>query len=181
MKQLKIIILGISLFACTASSKGDRTSYFVAPNGSDKNPGTLMRPFKTVQQCAELVKPGSTCWLREGTYRETIVPKTSGTKSRPILFAAYRNEPVTISGTEIVSNWSVDRDAIYRADVDLPVDGYSDTGFFANQIFVNGEMMPEARLPNLNQKRDYLRPKFLGGGTAKPRRHSSNYREPRNT
>ena len=164
MKKLKTIILGIGLFACLAPSRNESNGYFVAPYGSDDNPGTLLRPFKTVQKCAELVQPGSTCWLRSGTYRETIVPKTSGTKTQPIAFAAYKNEPVTISGTEIVDDWSVDRESVYRTKVDLPVDGYSDTGFFANQIFINGEMMPEARFPNLNQKRDYLRPKFLGGG-----------------
>ncbi|MEL6927199.1 MAG: right-handed parallel beta-helix repeat-containing protein [Cyanobacteria bacterium J06600_6] len=164
MKKIKLIILGMSLFACAASSKNERTSYFVDPDGSDRNPGTLMRPFKTVQKCAELVQPGSTCWLRAGTYRETIIPKASGTEAKPIAFAAYNNEQVIISGTEIVDDWSLDEDSIYRTNVDLPVDGYSDTGIFANQIFLNGEMMPEARLPNLDQKRDYLRPKFLGGG-----------------
>lgn len=150
----------MSLFTL-AASRNNRTSYFVAPDGSDDNPGTLLRPLKTVQKCAELVQPGFTCWLREGTYRETIVPKTSGTQALPIAFAAYQNESVTISGTEIVDNWSVDRDSIYRTKVDLPVDGYSDTGFFANQIFMNGEMMPEARFPNLDYKRDYLRPELL--------------------
>ncbi|MEM6614093.1 MAG: right-handed parallel beta-helix repeat-containing protein, partial [Cyanobacteria bacterium P01_C01_bin.72] len=141
-----------------------QSSYYVATNGSDNNPGTISRPFKTIQKCAELVQPGSTCWLRGGTYRETVTPKASGTTNQPIVFAAYNNEQVTISGTEIVNDWSLDKNSIYRANVDLPVDGYSDTGFFANQVFVKGEMMPEARLPNLNSQRDYLRPKFLGGG-----------------
>ena len=163
MKKLQIIIFGIGIFACLAPAKNSQ-DYFVAPDGSDDNPGTLMRPLKTVQKCAELIRPGSTCWLREGIYRESIVPKVSGTKNQPIIFAAYNNEPVTISGTEVVNNWSIDRDSIYQANISLPVNGYSDTGFFANQIFVNGEMMPEARLPNLESKRDYLRPELFGGG-----------------
>ena len=164
MNKLKVILFGMAIFACLAPSKNDRGDFYVSPTGSDNNPGTLARPFKTVQQCAELVRPGFTCWLREGIYRETIVPKVSGSSGQPIAFVAYQNEEVTISGTEIVDNWSLHKDSIYRAKVNLPVDGYSDTGFFANQVFVDGEMMPEARLPNLNQKRDYLRPKFLGGG-----------------
>ena len=138
--------------------------YFISPNGSDNNPGTINRPFKTIQKCAELVQPGSTCWLRQGTYRETVRPKMSGTKTEPITFAAYKQELVTISGAELVNNWSKDRGSIYRADLKLPVDGYSDTGFLANQVFVEGAMMPEARLPNLDQKRDFLRPNLLGGG-----------------
>ena len=138
--------------------------FFVSSKGSDDNPGDKSRPFKTIQKCAELVQPGSTCWLREGTYRETVHPPTSGTKTEPITFAAYNQEQVTISGTELVNNWSKDRGSIYRAEIDLPVDSYSDTGFLANQVFVKGEMMPEARLPNLDQKRDFLRPTMLGGG-----------------
>ena len=65
MNKLKVIIFGMAIFACLAPSKNDRGDYYVSPAGSDDNPGTLARPFKTVQQCANLVQPGSTCWLRE--------------------------------------------------------------------------------------------------------------------
>ncbi|MEM7759670.1 MAG: right-handed parallel beta-helix repeat-containing protein [Cyanobacteria bacterium P01_A01_bin.40] len=138
--------------------------YFVSPQGSDDNPGDINRPFKTIQKCADLVQPGSTCWIRKGTYRETVIPKVSGTSKEPVTFAAYKQEQVTISGTEIVTDWSQHRDSIYRVEVNLPVDGYSDTGFFANQVFVQGEMMPEARVPNLGSERDFFRPNMFGGG-----------------
>ena len=139
-------------------------SYFVSPAGSDKNPGTINLPFKSIQKCADTVQPGKTCWLRKGTYRETIAPKISGTRAKPITFSAYKNEQVTISGTELVANWSEHSDSIYRTDIKLSVDSYSDTGFLANQVFVKQEMMPEARVPNLDQKRDYLHPEMFGGG-----------------
>ena len=138
--------------------------YFVSPDGSDENLGTINSPFKTVQKCADIVQPGELCWLREGIYRETVRPAVSGTSTEPITFAAYKDEEVTISGTELVEGWTVDRDSIFRTNVTLPVSGYSDTGFLANQVFVKGEMMPEARLPNLDEKRDYLRPTLIGGG-----------------
>ena len=138
--------------------------YFVSPDGSDDNSGTIDRPFKTIQKCADTVEPGLTCWLRTGTYRETVRPRISGTKLAPIVFSAYNQEQVTISGTEIVDNWSNYNGSIDRAQVMLPIDSYSDTNFFANQVFINGEMMPEARVPNLNQQRDFLRPNMFGGG-----------------
>lgn len=162
--KLKAILLGISIFGSFAMT-GCGGSYFVSPDGSDENPGTINRPFKTVQKCASLVRPGETCWLREGIYRETIRPQVSGTDTELIKFAAYRNEEVTISGTEIVENWTSYRDSIYRSNVTLPVDGYSDTGFFANQVFVNGEMMLEARWPNT--PRELLQPQLRGGGAIK--------------
>ncbi len=138
--------------------------YFVSAEGSDDNSGTINRPFKTVQKCADVVQPGETCWLREGIYRETIKPAVSGTSEKPVTFAAYKNENVTISGTEIVTGWSLDRNSIFSTNVSLPIDGYKDTGFLANQVFVNGVMMPEARFPNLDEKRDFLRPTLIGGG-----------------
>ena len=164
IKKLPAICLSFGILASLGMSAKETKGYFVSPQGSDDNPGTIARPFKTIQKCAELVQPGSTCWLRQGTYRETVRPKISGTDTKPITFAAYNQEAVTISGTELVNDWSQDRGSIYRTEVKLPVDGYSDTEFFANQVFVNGEMMPEARLPNLDGDRDLFRPNLLGGG-----------------
>ena len=138
--------------------------YFVSPTGSDDNRGTQKQPFKTVQKCADVVQPGETCWLRAGIYREEVRPVVSGTEEAPIIFAAYKNEQVTISGTELVDDWQMFRDSIFQANITLPVSDYSDTGFFANQVFVDGEMMPEARFPNLDEKRDFLQPNMLGGG-----------------
>jgi hypothetical protein len=138
--------------------------YFVAPNGSDNNPGTLQRPFKTVQKCADIIQAGETCFLRAGIYRETVRPKTSGTKESPITFAAYNNERAVISGADLVENWQIFRTSIFRVNATLPVKRYSDRGFFANQLFFNGKMMPEARFPNINQNQDFLRPSLLNGG-----------------
>ena len=165
MEKLRASVLSIGVFiSLGVSAEQAPQGYFVSPQGSDRNPGTIARPFKTIQKCAELVRPGETCWLRRGTYRETVRPAASGTSTKPITFKAYQQEQVTISGTELVNNWTKDRDGIYRTEIDLPVDGYSNTGFFANQVFVDGTMMPEARLPNLGSEGDFLRPNLLGGG-----------------
>lgn len=163
-----IVSTSIALTSCTVNAYNfpflSANRYFVAPNGSDDNPGSLKRPFKTIQKCATVANPGETCLIREGIYRETVQPASSGTKDAPITFAAYKNEDVVISGTEAVENWTAYRNAIFSTNVDLPVDGYSDTDFFANQVFIDGEMMPEARFPNLGEKRDFLRPELIGGG-----------------
>jgi hypothetical protein len=156
-------IASLGMSGCEAGGY-ELEGYFVSSQGSDDNPGTIKQPFKTIQKCADVVQPGSTCWIRQGTYRETVRLLTSGFDKEPITFAAYKSEQVTISGTELVPDWSPDRDAVYRAKAKLPVNGYSDTGFLANQIFVGGKMMPEARLPNLSPEQDFLRPNLLGGG-----------------
>ena len=167
--KLKTVIVfvgafvSLGMFGCEPG-RSEIEGYFVSSQGSDNNPGTIKQPFKTIQKCADTVQPGSNCWIREGTYREKVRPQISGSESQPITFAAYKEEQVIISGTELVTDWSKHRDAIYRVKIDLPVDGYSDTGFFANQIFVGGKMVPEARLPNLSPEHDFLRPNLLSGG-----------------
>src|SRR5690242_14896284 len=84
------------------------STYYVAPNGLDTNPGTALdQPLKTIQAAAERAVAGDTVMIRGGTYRETIKPAHSGTASARITFAPYNNETVTVSGTDLVSGWSL--------------------------------------------------------------------------
>src|SRR4051794_13429801 len=77
--------------------------YYVAPTGSDKNPGTLEKPFATLQQAQEAVRrqPGPV-WLRGGTYylSEKLVFRAgdSGSQTVPVVYQAYGQEQPVISG-----------------------------------------------------------------------------------
>jgi hypothetical protein len=53
------------------------TEYYVAPTGSDSNPGTQDSPFATLQKGADTAAAGDTVWIRGGTYKITT-PKNSG-------------------------------------------------------------------------------------------------------
>lgn len=53
------------------------TEYYVAPTGSDSNPGTIDQPFGSVQKGADTALAGDIVYLRGGTYAITT-PKTSG-------------------------------------------------------------------------------------------------------
>ena len=55
----------------------------------------------------------------------------------------YNGESVTIDGTDPVTNWTVYQGAVYKTSVVLNSD---DT----NQLFVDAQMMTEARWPNGN-------------------------------
>jgi hypothetical protein len=109
--------------------------FFVAPNGSDSNVGTIDQPFLTIQHCASFVAEGSTCKVRAGTYRETITPNPG------ITITAYNLEAVVIDGSDPVPGWTLYQGSIYKSHVALKTD---DT----NQIFVGSDMMTEARWPN---------------------------------
>jgi hypothetical protein len=145
---------------------------FVAPTGDDANAGSLAAPFRNIDQCAQVAMPGDRCVIRAGTYRETIRPARSGTAAAPIKFQAYRGETVTVSGANSVNGWTLHSGNIYKATVALPVNGHAPTGFFANQIFASGDMMIEARWPNMPSASpaatDLLKPTLAGGGVSSP-------------
>ncbi len=144
------LLLFVLLTACVQAPLGEEglgaeaitKSLYVAVSGNDTNPGTLAQPFLTIQKCATVATPGTACFIRAGTYRETVKPTNSGVSGLPILFKSYNNEQVLISGTDLVKNWTADSGSIYKAAV-----GW-DLGVGNNQVFVDGKMMIEARYPN---------------------------------
>ena len=94
----------------------DATTYYVATNGSDANPGTnLADPFQTIQHATATTVAGDTCLIRGGVYHETLVPSSSGTSNAPITFANYSNEAVTLDGADVVTGWTVLSNGIFQA------------------------------------------------------------------
>ena len=121
------------------------TTLFVAPTGSASNPGSEASPM-TLQRAAELAQPGDTILLRGGVYRETITPLASGTSGAPITFQAYGSEEVTISGADLLPGpWTAGANSIYQTTLPWTLNT-STQGY--DQVFIDGEMMMEARFPN---------------------------------
>ncbi len=131
------------------------TVYYVSPSGSDNNNGlSLGTSFRTIQKCANVVAAGDTCLIRGGTYRETVVVPTSGAAGNPIIFKNYDNESVTISGADVIpsTSWSLYSSNIYRAPMNWSLNvrtSSPNNQVTNNQVFVDGQMMVEARWPNI--------------------------------
>jgi len=70
------------LFLCTATLCFART-YFVAPSGSDNNPGTKELPFANIGKAQGLAAPGDTVFIRGGRYQmqESQIASRSGIKA----------------------------------------------------------------------------------------------------
>ena len=74
--------------------------FYVAVSGSDANPGSLARPWRTIRKAADSLVAGDTVYIRNGTYRERVIPQNSGTDAdRPIRYISYPGETATIDGT----------------------------------------------------------------------------------
>jgi Right handed beta helix region len=72
---------------------------YVSPKGSDSNPGTLERPWRTIGKAMRTLLPGRTAYLRAGIYREaTDVP--CGTSHNTLQWnrSGRPGAPITISG-----------------------------------------------------------------------------------
>ncbi|GIG63528.1 hypothetical protein Lfu02_79000 [Longispora fulva] len=147
------IVVPAAVVTALPASAATTTRYVGGSGASNSNPGTAAAPLATIQKCADLSTPGDTCSIRSGTYRETIKPP-SGTSGAPVTFAAEPGAQVTVSGTDVVSGWTLDSAKVYKASVSL-APGYdatlnpANTQLAANQIFVGGQMMPEAQFPNV--------------------------------
>jgi len=77
-------ILIVFLFAVYMSGGGVRTLlsravvYYVSLTGSDANPGTQASPWRTIQKCAYVAPPDSTCIILAGTYAERVSVERDG-------------------------------------------------------------------------------------------------------
>jgi parallel beta-helix repeat protein len=99
-KRLTAIITGLLVFFAAASSHAQTgpSYYYVAPGGNDSNPGTESLPWKTLTKAASTATANVTVFIKQGTYRERLVPVNSGTPEGPIIFTSYPGDSVTITG-----------------------------------------------------------------------------------
>jgi len=107
-----VLIRLILIFALFVARFGLAVEFWVASDGSDANPGTRARPFATLdyardsirqlKQAGGLPKGGIAIWLRHGDYFRTntfeLTAADSGTLASPIVWRAYKNEPVRLLG-----------------------------------------------------------------------------------
>ncbi|MGH9900681.1 MAG: SBBP repeat-containing protein [Pyrinomonadaceae bacterium] len=74
--------------------------FYVATNGTPSGDGSISRPWDLVTALAQpaAVTPGSTIWVRGGTYRGAFTSNLTGAPNAPITLRAYPGERVTLDG-----------------------------------------------------------------------------------
>ena len=99
---LAVLILSSGYLTSTATSISAKEKvYYVAKNGSDKNPGTSDLPWLTIQHAAETMVAGDTVYIKAGTYKERVIPHNSGSADNYIVYIAHPGDTVTIDGDSI--------------------------------------------------------------------------------
>ena len=80
------------IIAANIETKANGTTYYVAKDGNDSNPGTLAEPWLTIGKANQELQPGDTVYIREGVYQESIAPINSGTSGKYITYQNYPDE-----------------------------------------------------------------------------------------
>jgi len=145
------LVLSFGLSTCGAE-------YYVDATASKGGDGSARAPFATIQAAADVAQAGDTVFIKPGTYSETVKPKNSGTKEKPIVFRNCPGEakPTICAGDRVTGPWKAEGGGIYSAACNWGM------GVGRNQVVVDGDLMIEAREPNI-AGRDQLVETFVLG------------------
>jgi hypothetical protein len=136
----------------------DSVQFFVATNGRSTADGSnIATPFASLEdaqhairklkQGGKLKKP-VTVNIRSGTYTiqkpVTFNENDGGSENAPIIFQAYQNEEVIISGGRTITGWKPYKNGLWTAK--LPEVAKGEWSF--RQLYVNGASRQRARTPD---------------------------------
>jgi hypothetical protein len=153
---LALTSLATCMLVCATLAR----EYHVAVGGSDKNDGSLQRPFRTISAAARVAMPGDQVTVHGGVYRERINPPRGGESDKKrIVYRAAPGEKVEIKGSEVIKTWSPVQRDIWSVSLPNAYFGafnpYSDTihGDWFNPlarkhhtgaVYLNGDWLNEA-------------------------------------
>lgn len=150
-------MFGFVAFAtfCLVGSLGfaqEQATFYVAPSGSDANPGTEAAPFKTITKAQKAVREINgtmtgdiVVYLREGTYQLNSTvnfdERDGGKDGHYVRYKAYNGENPLITGGMPITGWAIHDEAngIWKAE---GVEGNF------RQLYVNGKKAVRACFPN---------------------------------
>jgi Right handed beta helix region len=99
MKRIKVVsltsIILIATFVMLLSHCSQQLdTYYISQNGDDHNPGTINKPFRSLQKMNSMnLKAGDKVFLRGGeVFLGTLTLMQNGTLENPILISSYDNE-----------------------------------------------------------------------------------------
>ncbi|MFW6163197.1 MAG: right-handed parallel beta-helix repeat-containing protein [Planctomycetota bacterium] len=150
---------------------GEPKTLYVAPDGSDANPGTRAKPFATLERARDAIRAmktegAVTVELAPGVYERTgafeLTKEDSGAKGAPVVYRARQGAEVRLVGGRAVSQWKPTTDEavlgrlpqaargqVMQADLKaLGITDYGSPKGGGLELFFNDEPMTLARYPN---------------------------------
>jgi len=107
------ILTVLAVLTCSGVFAKD---YYVSVKGNDANPGTKDKPFRHISYAAKIAQAGDRVIVREGVYREKIVPARGGVSDEErIVYKAAEGEKVEIKGSEVIKGWEKVEEGVWKA------------------------------------------------------------------
>jgi fibronectin type 3 domain-containing protein len=131
-------------------------SYYVSPSGSDSNSGAIGSPWLTVQHAANVVGPGTTVYLRAGTYGQFDVNVSGSATGGYITFTNYPGEAAIVDGTGWVGQYEhglvhiQDHSYIKIQGLEIRNATSNSLTFVPNGIYVRGYSVPMSNIQIVN-------------------------------
>ena len=99
----KLLASGVALVSIGAGATAAANTLHVSTQGSDSNPGTAARPFRTITEAYSQADPGTTILVEPGTYtdyqsRWGLRLGKSGTAASPIVLKSRVRGGAIIDG-----------------------------------------------------------------------------------
>lgn len=146
-----LVSAGTTTWALATRSSGDAEGalvreYWVAPDGDDTASGSRDDPWATLQHAVDEGAPGTTVFVRGGTYEQQFSFSRSGEPGSPISVVAEPGEQPVLDGSGI--DVPAGQSAMVEIDGqhDVAVDGLEITGYRSDVsgevpigVFVTGE------------------------------------------
>jgi hypothetical protein len=127
--RLNLLVL-LFLLASVAFGR----EYHISVKGSDKNDGSVSKPFRTINFAAQIASPGDVITVHEGTYREWINPARGGeSDTKRIIYQAAVGEKVEIKGSEVIKGWKNEIDGVWK--VTIPNSFFGDYNPYQDSIY----------------------------------------------
>jgi hypothetical protein len=152
----RMIITAILIYGCFATILfAASADVYVSPDGSDRNSGTLEKPFSTVQKArdavrkkrAEGLEDDVVVQLRGGVYyldrAIEFGPEHGGTSEHSITYAAYPGEKPILSGGRVITGWKQGENNLWTVKLKDVKNG----SWWFRQLYVNGERLARGRFP----------------------------------
>ncbi len=138
--------------------------YYVSPAGDDSNVGDMEHPFRSISKASVVMVAGDECVIREGVYRETIMPLNGGAKDKPIKYRSYEGEKVVVDATDLVDGWEKHEGNIYKAKVHHKWIALAPD---MQALYYDNRVMDIARWPNNDDDDKYtFEGQYVDGGSA---------------
>ena len=104
--KLKKHYLGKTLEFTTAVKDRASKEFHVSVKGSNSNPGTAEKPFRTITHAADQMLPGDTVTVHGGVYNEAVRLRSGGAPGRPLTFRTAPGEKVIMEGANQKLNFA---------------------------------------------------------------------------